>query len=339
MEELKTKYKKQQSDLSLLHFEFHVKHYESIEFHKAEIIKTNKKVLEKITEIKLDLKSKSLEYEELNKDIIKLTKSLTILQSTRDKYIKDKKSYDDNKAEYDIAEEYKNHVDFDKGIPKIVFDNLCKTITDMTNKILYSMNSNFTVSIIFDKNIDINLINGTNSITAERASGYQKSMIEFIIRSVIISISDVSNCGLLFIDEGFSTLDSENLSAFTSILKSFRSGFDTLFIITHLTELKAFADDQINIIKGIPLTYGDLSEDSFDLSSISTRKKDFMALADFKNDDSDTPAIRKQFFMPDDDGSSNLVVCKCGISHKRYNIMTVVDDSKHKKLYIKLKKQ
>jgi hypothetical protein len=63
-----------------------------------------------------------------------------------------------------------------------------------------------------------------------------------------------------------------------------------------------------------------------------------MAIADFKND-SDTPAIRKQFFMPDDDGSSSLVVCKCGISHKRYNIMTVVDDSKHKKLYIKLKKQ
>ena len=87
--------------------------------------------------------------------------------------------------------------------------------------------------------------------------------------------------------------------------------------------------------KGIPLTYGNLTEDSFELASISSRKKDFMALSDFK----DSTATRKQFLMPDDDESSNLVVCKCGISHKRYNILKVVDDSKHKKLYIKLKKQ
>jgi len=341
MEELKIKYKKQQSDLSLLHFETHVKHYESIEYYKCEIIKTNKKILEKITEIETNLKAKSITYEEINKEIIKLTKLLIVKQTTRDKYLKDKKAYDEHKSEYEIAEEYKNHVDFEKGIPKVVFDNLCKTITDMTNKILYSMNSNFTVLITFEKNVDIQLINGTNSITAERASGYQKSIIEFIIRSVIISISDVSNCGLLFIDEGFSTLDSENLSAFTSILKTFRSGFDTLFIITHLTELKAFADDKIEVVKGESLIYGDLTEESFDLCSISSRKKDLMNVKEFKSSNLDSAEIlkRKQFFMPIDDNVSYLVKCSCSVSHKRQNILSVVVDAKHLKLYDKLTKQ
>lgn len=327
---LKASHKKQQSDLLLLQHEFHVKNYQSIEYYKSELIKLNKKIAIKIDEIKTDLKSKSIEYETLNKDLIKLTKSLTILQTNSDKFNNDTTLYNEHKANYDIAEDYKKHVDFDEGIPKAVFNNLCKNITDITNKTLYSMNANFTVSIVFDKNIDIFLINGSNTITAERASGYQKSIIEFILRSVIISISDVSNCGLLFIDEGFSTLDSENLSAFTSILKTFRSGFDTLFIITHLSELKTFADDKIDVIRGEQLIYGNLTEESFNLKSITTRKKDIMNVKEFKNSNTDIMK-RKAILMPSDDGVSLSVLCLCGVSHKRINIMKFAADKSHNK--------
>ncbi len=51
------------------------------------------------------------------------------------------------------------------------------------------------------------------------ASGSQKFVIDLVLRMSLLKISTISNPGVMFIDEGFGSLDDEYLSEVCNILK------------------------------------------------------------------------------------------------------------------------
>ena len=338
--ELKILYKKQQSDNLLIPYEFHVKHYKTIEFYKLELIKNNKKVYDKMIQIKEEVKNKKDLYDELNNELIKINKDLFKSKIDYDNYVKNLAIIEECNEELKLRKEYLEHIS-DNGIPKQVYTKLCETLTEKTNQILLNLNSNFKVLISFDKYIDIILIDDKTTITSERASGFQKFAIDFILRIVMASISNVSNCGIIFIDEGFSSLDSNNLRHLSSMLNSLRSNFDTLFIITHLDDLKSHISNRIAVKRGIPLRHGYLTEDQLDSKTISNKMAEILSVEKFKKEvilnTSNKLQEMKLLLMPEDDNTSLTVDCKCGKSHKRlikgsYNLLKIIDNALHRKL-------
>jgi DNA repair exonuclease SbcCD ATPase subunit len=52
---------------------------------------------------------------------------------------------------------------------------------------------------------------------------------------------------MIFIDEGFGSLDRDNFIEIAKVLKQLKQNFDAMFIITHITELKTYADFVLDI--------------------------------------------------------------------------------------------
>jgi ABC-type multidrug transport system ATPase subunit len=80
-------------------------------------------------------------------------------------------------------------------------------------------------------------------------SGFQKFILDIIMRIVLTNISTISNSNLIFIDEGFGCLDKENFLHIADILKKLKHNFSAMVIITHIPELKSYADKSITIKK------------------------------------------------------------------------------------------
>ena len=98
----------------------------------------------------------------------------------------------------------------------------------------------------------------------EKSGGFRKFIAELSLRIAINSIG-ASNvlCKQIFLDEGFVACDPENLSKIPNFLSSLiNSGlYDSVFLVSHLEEIKDCADVSISIIRSdefiSKLTYGE----------------------------------------------------------------------------------
>lgn len=83
------------------------------------------------------------------------------------------------------------------------------------------------------------LQDGCNTVPFEKASGFQQFSVSLAMRIVMGKISGI-NSGHLFIDEGFSSFDSDNLANVPDFLKELlnKCGYNMIMIVSHLDELK-----------------------------------------------------------------------------------------------------
>lgn len=89
---------------------------------------------------------------------------------------------------------------------------------------------------------------GTSRPVIEKASGFQRFIVGVAMRVSINQIGLNRVCFKeLFIDEGFTTCDVDNLEKVPDFLRSLLKFYDNIYLATHLEELKAFADAQMYI--------------------------------------------------------------------------------------------
>jgi DNA repair exonuclease SbcCD ATPase subunit len=81
----------------------------------------------------------------------------------------------------------------------------------------------------------------------ELTSGMERFVSSIAIRTALINISNLPRPNGFIIDEGFGTLDTENLNSVNQIFDYLKQYFDFIFIITHLPIVKDFADNLISI--------------------------------------------------------------------------------------------
>lgn len=161
--------------------------------------------------------------------------------------------------------EYHSLIEHKKGIPAMILRNTAVVLEDKINDIL-SRIAEFKVHITMDHKSQFHIytVDGTTEIPASMASGYQKFLLDIIMRIVFTSVSVLSNPETLFIDEGFGCLDQENFSEISKVLIKLKEGF-TMFIITHLSELKSYSDAALSVTKDSKtrlseLRFGNLSK-------------------------------------------------------------------------------
>ena len=203
----------------------------------------------------------NLELDKLNEMNININKniyeiSIIIAQL---KIHMDRKQYIDNKLLKNVKENnflsmYKKCISSKNGIPKHMINQLCLIINKRCNDILHDV-ADFELSIMYDKQglLRICTVENNTYIPASMASGYQKFLIDLILRIVIISTlsnnksCNISNSGMMIIDEGFGSLDKQNFIEITKVLKRLKNNFNYIMVITHIDELKTYMDDIINI--------------------------------------------------------------------------------------------
>jgi hypothetical protein len=128
---------------------------------------------------------------------------------------------------------------------------------------------------------------------------------------------------MIFIDEGFGCLDTENFIEVAKILQKLKHNFKAMVIITHIKELKAYADVSIDVLAANSLSYvrhgvlsaqevGCFGQSLGQCGSTGTPKQKAVVA----NGDSETAEAKaeaydpKLFFELRDDGSTFCKGCK-----------------------------
>lgn len=125
---------------------------------------------------------------------------------------------------------YHNIINHKNGLPVKMMENTCKGIENSANEIL-AVIADFTISIVFDKEIHINI----GQVSAEQSSGYQKFVIDLILRQVLCTLTLSAHPRILFIDEGFGSLDAKNFEIVCrEMLPRLASRFEKVIIISHV---------------------------------------------------------------------------------------------------------
>lgn len=141
-----------------------------------------------------------------------------------------------------------------KGIPSMIIDKLVPYVNYELNQLLSSI-VDFSVNfkVTYDPtSVDIMMEYGSSlsdGRSATMASGMEKFIINMAIRVVLLKITSLPVCSTHFIDEGFGTLDSDNILTAGRMLNLMKSHFDSIVMVTHLDVMKDSVDSIISVAK------------------------------------------------------------------------------------------
>ena len=137
------------------------------------------------------------------------------------------------------------------GIPLMILNKAVPLINNEIRKILSNV-TNFEVFLEVDTeahDLSIFIDDGTSRRRVELGSGMEKTLTALTIRSALSNISLLPTCNLFVIDEGFGTLDSENINHMNMLLGYLKSKFENVLIISHIESMQDITNNVININK------------------------------------------------------------------------------------------
>ena len=149
---------------------------------------------------------------------------------------------------------YQKCVDKKNGISQKILVELCNLLNIECNRILQEI-SDFEIEISINSKqiLRIYTIESGIKIPASMSSGYQKFVMDLIMRIVLTTIlcdgksNNISNPNILIVDEGFGCLDKKNFVEVARIMQKLKHNFRCMIIITHIDELKTYSDKFIDI--------------------------------------------------------------------------------------------
>lgn len=247
--------KETQKKLSLKKYFENINEYENIKtilqyIDQVQLLTKLKKNLEIKTELdKLDYDYKKIKTElnEIVDKIIQQEKKVDKLHIQFYEYnkLRDEISFAEDR--YNFYQTYLSCIDSKNGLPHIIISNMCTLWQDEINNIL-SQIATFTINLVLKNDKILVYINkGQYQVVADMASGYQRFIIDLVMRMTLMQLTNISNPNMLFVDEGFGSLDNENFIQVCNMLSKFKEKFKAIFIITHNNELKSYADKAVTI--------------------------------------------------------------------------------------------
>lgn len=138
-----------------------------------------------------------------------------------------------------------------KGIPRVVISTQLPLINIEISKILDGI-VDFTIEFKEDDDtdkLDIFINYGGNKRILELGSGMEKLIASIAIRVALINVSSLPKADFFIIDEGFGSLDDNNIEACIKLLKSLTHYFKSVIVISHVDSIKDAVDSLIEVTK------------------------------------------------------------------------------------------
>lgn len=188
---------------------------------------------------------------------------INILNKEVETYFENRKEFDDLSKKLELYQLYTQVMNAN-GLPYEILKTYLPIIEADVNEILHSM-VNFNVEfVVFDEEliedqkakkiktnvgcIDLNICrDGLKPCNVQLACGFERFIIGLAIRMTLCQISLKSKPNFLIIDEGWSSLDSDNMNNIGAIMAYIKTQYEHVITITHLEELKNQSDYIINI--------------------------------------------------------------------------------------------
>ena len=211
-------------------------------------IKNNKRLGDEIQSLSIIRSSIETEIKSINKDITALNGSISSLESfiegIKNKMIEVKELEEKGRL-------YTYYLDSVKrdGIPYELISKALPVIQTEVNNILGQVVDFGCVMEVDGKSINAKIVYDDQEWPLEMCSGMEKFVSGLAIRVALINICNLPRPNFLVIDEGFGTLDSDNLSSLFMMMQYLKTQFDFIWVISHLEQMRDIVDGLIEIKK------------------------------------------------------------------------------------------
>ncbi len=211
-------------------------------------IEKNLKIEAEILNYESDKKRLESLIKETNKKILTITGEIGSIESFINSTKAKIQEVKDLESKNDLYNYYLDAVKKD-GVPYELITKAMPVIESEVNNILAQV-VDFSLSMDTDgKNINAKIVYDDQEWALELCSGMEKFISGLAIRVALINICGLPRPNFLVIDEGFGTLDSDNLSSLFMMMQYLKTQFDFIWVISHLEQMRDIVDGLIEIKK------------------------------------------------------------------------------------------
>jgi len=212
-------------------------------------IKYNKKIKEDIQVVQNDL-------DDVEDVIVNLTSDITEVHA--DIKVGDSEMRNINKKIEEIEElenknqAYRYYLDAVRrdSVPYELLEKAIPTIEGEINNILSQL-VDFQMSLDMDgKNINSNIVyDDVNQWPLELSSGMERFISSLAMRVGLINVSNLPRSNFLAIDEGWGTMDSDNINSVYNLFQYLKGQFQFALIVSHVDSMRDAVDTLLEITK------------------------------------------------------------------------------------------
>jgi len=198
-------------------------------------------------EVKLDIIVN--DYELLNDNINNVFSEIKVLDTKRRSILNNIKKVEKLENKYKAYEYYLDAVKRD-GVPYELITKALPTIEGEVNNILAQL-VDFQMLFEMDgKNINNYIVYDEDNIwPLELSSGMERFISSLAIRVGLINVSNLPRSNFLAVDEGFGSMDSDNLNSVYSLFQYLKSQFQFTLIVSHIDQMRDAVDTLLEIKK------------------------------------------------------------------------------------------
>ena len=219
------------------------------EYYKNEKqINKNKEIRDEISGVREKLSIVKDELKQVNKDVLKLNGKVSALQNQKETIEDRIQEVKDLESQSRLFDFYLNSLSKD-GVSYELIEKALPMIEGEVNNILAQI-VEFGMQLEIDgKNINAYLVYGDQRWSLEMCSGMERFISGLAIRVALINVCNLPRPNFLVIDEGFGTLDSENLQSLFMLFTYLKTQFDFVMIISHIDSMRDVVDGLVEIKK------------------------------------------------------------------------------------------
>ena len=217
-------------------------------YDNEDTIKNNKRLSDEIQILAGNKNTIETEIKSINKDITAINGSIASIQSFIEGIKKRMIEVKDLEEKGRLYTYYLDTVKRD-GVPYELISKALPVIESEVNNILGQVVDFGLVMEVDGKNINAKIVYDDQEWPLEMCSGMEKFISGLAIRVALINICNLPRPNFLVIDEGFGTLDSDNLSSLFMMMQYLKTQFDFIWVISHLEQMRDIVDGLIEIKK------------------------------------------------------------------------------------------
>tara|TARA_B100000214_G_scaffold90371_1_gene62397 strand:- start:148 stop:1005 length:858 start_codon:yes stop_codon:yes gene_type:complete len=136
------------------------------------------------------------------------------------------------------------------GVPYDLISKSLPTVEGAVNDILAQI-VDFSIVFTMDgKMIDTHIVYDDDRVwPLELSSGMERFISSLAIRIGLMNVSNLPQSNFLAIDEGWGTMDSENLNSVSQLFQYLKTQFQFTFVVSHIETMRDFVDTLLEIKK------------------------------------------------------------------------------------------
>ena len=193
--------------------------------------------------------SLEIEIEELDKKLNSVNGEIKVLETNRKVILDNIKKVEKLEGKYAAYQYYLDAIKRD-GIPYELISKALPTIEGAVNDIL-SQIVDFSMILEMDgKNVNCYIVYDSDNVwPLELSSGMERFISSLAMRVGLINVSNLPAANFLAIDEGWGTMDSDNLNSVYNLFQYLKTQFQFTMIVSHIDSMRDAVDTLLEIKK------------------------------------------------------------------------------------------